>query len=226
MDNAVALVRAYLHVNGYFTVTEYPILEAARAGGYRTATDLDVLAFRFPGAGRLVAGPREAGTNEPHHFEPDPELEVPARHSDMIIGEVKEGRAELIESALRPEVLEAALARFGCCHEEQAPLVAQDLLHLGTATVHPGHEIRLVVFAARGERVGHPDVRVISLGHVVRFLQEHLHEHWDVLRHAQVKGPAFGFLMTLRKALGSFDSADSDEAYRGVDASSTPRPVR
>jgi hypothetical protein len=28
MDNAVALVRAYLHVNGYFTVTEYPVVEA------------------------------------------------------------------------------------------------------------------------------------------------------------------------------------------------------
>ena len=49
MDNAVALVRAYLHVNGYFTVTEYPVLEAARHGGYRTVTDLDVLAVRFPG---------------------------------------------------------------------------------------------------------------------------------------------------------------------------------
>jgi hypothetical protein len=25
MDNAVALVQAYLHVNGYFTVAEYPV---------------------------------------------------------------------------------------------------------------------------------------------------------------------------------------------------------
>jgi hypothetical protein len=35
MDNAVALVRAHLHVNGYFTVCEYPVLEAARRT-YRT----------------------------------------------------------------------------------------------------------------------------------------------------------------------------------------------
>lgn len=28
MDTAVALVRAYLHVNGCFTVTESPVLEA------------------------------------------------------------------------------------------------------------------------------------------------------------------------------------------------------
>ena len=30
MDNAVALVQAYLRVNGYFTVAEYPVLEATR----------------------------------------------------------------------------------------------------------------------------------------------------------------------------------------------------
>lgn len=27
MDTAVALVQAYLHVNGYFTVVEFPVLE-------------------------------------------------------------------------------------------------------------------------------------------------------------------------------------------------------
>ncbi len=32
MDNAVAQVQAYLQVNGYLTVTEYPVLEAARDG--------------------------------------------------------------------------------------------------------------------------------------------------------------------------------------------------
>ena len=56
MDHAVALVRTYLQLNGYLTVTEYPVLEAARHGGHRTLTDLDVLAFRFPGAGRLTTG--------------------------------------------------------------------------------------------------------------------------------------------------------------------------
>src|SRR5262245_18598254 len=54
MDPAVGMVESYLRVNGYFTVTEYPIVEASKYGEYRTATDLDVLAFRFPGAGRLV----------------------------------------------------------------------------------------------------------------------------------------------------------------------------
>lgn len=55
MDPAVALVQAYLRVNGYFTVAEYPVLEATRSGGFQMATDLDLLAFRFPGAGRAIA---------------------------------------------------------------------------------------------------------------------------------------------------------------------------
>lgn len=42
----MALVQSYLHVNGYFTVVEYPVLEARRGGTPRTITDLDVLAFR------------------------------------------------------------------------------------------------------------------------------------------------------------------------------------
>ena len=50
MDTAVALVQAYLHVNGYFTVAEYPVLEAQCADHQiRTVTDLDILAYRFPG---------------------------------------------------------------------------------------------------------------------------------------------------------------------------------
>ena len=54
MDTAVALVQAYLNVNGYFTVVEYPVLEAYRGGHARSVTDLDVLAFRFPHAGHEV----------------------------------------------------------------------------------------------------------------------------------------------------------------------------
>ena len=51
MDTAVSLVQEYLHVNGYFTVVEHPVLERLRAGQVRTVTDLDVLAYRLPGAG-------------------------------------------------------------------------------------------------------------------------------------------------------------------------------
>ena len=38
MDNAVALVQTYLRVNGYFTVTESPILKGS-LGQFREVTD-------------------------------------------------------------------------------------------------------------------------------------------------------------------------------------------
>ncbi len=60
MDTAVLWVKAYLEANGYFTLAEYQVIEGLDEGGYRTATDLDVMAVRFPGAGRLVPGPDAA----------------------------------------------------------------------------------------------------------------------------------------------------------------------
>lgn len=56
MDHAVALVEACLQINGYFTVSEYPVIEARGLHQYQVATDLDILAFRFPGAGRRLSG--------------------------------------------------------------------------------------------------------------------------------------------------------------------------
>ena len=75
MDNAVALVQAYLRVNGYFTVSEFPVIELRRREGYQTATDLDILAFRFPGSGRLVPVHGRPPQADESHFAPDPELE-------------------------------------------------------------------------------------------------------------------------------------------------------
>ena len=48
MDTAVALVKTYLQANGFFTVTEYPILESVGLTT-RNVTDIDILALRFPG---------------------------------------------------------------------------------------------------------------------------------------------------------------------------------
>lgn len=91
-----------MRVNGYFTVSEFPIIELRRREGYRTATDLDILAFRFPGAGKLVASHRGARTGSEARFAPDPELGVSPQQPDMIIGEVKEGRAVLNAATTDP----------------------------------------------------------------------------------------------------------------------------
>ena len=213
MDNAVALVRAYLHVNGYFTVCEYPVLEAVKYGGYRTVTDLDVLAFRFPGAGRFIAGAEPKDPATPR-FEPDPPLGVPGNLSDMLIGEVKEGRARINENMTRPEVLQVVLTRFGCCSTKHAPALIGHLLRHGQATTPAGHQVRLVVFAATEEPLGQPGCRVITLGHVVRFLQAHLDTYWEMLHHAQFKDPAFGFLVTLQKALRGTPAPQLEEGSK------------
>lgn len=207
MDNAVALVRAYLHVNGYFTVTEHPVLEAERHSGFRTVTDLDVLAFRFPGAGRRIYGvDAEAAGRHGPQFAPDPALGVPPDRSDMLVAEVKEGRARFNDAMHDPAAIEAALARFGCCAPEHARRLAKELLGQGHTTLPSGHQARLAVFASTTESPGLPGALVIGLGHVVRFLQDHLRAHWALLRHAQLKDPALGFLATLEKALREQES--------------------
>ena len=72
MDAAIQVVRAYLQANGYFTVTEYPIIEALEGGGYRAVTDIDILAVRLPGAGSIVWTQGESAAEESRAFEPDP----------------------------------------------------------------------------------------------------------------------------------------------------------
>jgi hypothetical protein len=74
MDTAVALVQAYLHVNGYFTVTEYPVLEASRPDATRSVTDLDILAFRFAHAEHDVKHGRARRPLGDHPWIPDPAL--------------------------------------------------------------------------------------------------------------------------------------------------------
>ena len=212
MDNSVALVQAYLRVNGYFTVTEYPVVESKNSGEFRTATDLDLLAFRFPGAGRPIVVSKGRAPAE-HTFAPDPELGIAAGEADMLVGEVKEGRARLNEGAANPAVLRHVLTRFGCCPPEDAPRQVQDLLSRGQTVLPSGHRVRLVVFASLPPDSPGPKYRTIFLGHVVRFLQAYLREHWEALRHAESKDPAFGFLVTIEKALaGSAPAAGGPAA--------------
>lgn len=91
MDTAVALVQCYLNVNGYFTVAEYPVLEASRRGPVRAVTDLDILGFRFPGAGHEIIRNQHHLPLAGAQFLPDRLLGCPGDRPDMIVGEVKEG---------------------------------------------------------------------------------------------------------------------------------------
>jgi hypothetical protein len=209
MDTAVSLIEAYLRVNGYFTVTEYPIIEAVQNGGYRTMTDLDILAVRFPTAGMISAESAQI-----HGSATDPALGASADHIDMIIGEVKEGRAELNPTARDPSVLRTALTRFGCCPPEQAPEVAKKILQRGHSFTASGHSVRLVAFGSTTFASTGPQHVTISLGHVVNFLTEYIREHWDVFRNVDLKGPALGLLVLLEKARQGLDLDERAETIR------------
>ena len=199
MDTAVALVQAYLHVNGYFTVVEYPVLEAYRREHARTVTDIDILAFRFAGAGHdIVRGhqPRPLGD---HAFATDPVLQCPADRPDMIVGEVKEGAARLNAAMRDPAVLAVAMSRFGCCSREHSGEVVRQLLSRGQVLTPAGHRVRLVAF---GDIAGHDKpwaCTAVPMRHVVQYLQNYLKDHWDVLRHAHIRDEAFGVLALIEK---------------------------
>jgi hypothetical protein len=199
VDNAVALVQAYLRVNGYFTVAEYPILEAMRTG-YRTLTDIDILGVRFPHAGQLVSS---AGGRDEDHYDPDPVLGATGHGGDMIIGEVKERRAVLNAAATDPGVLRAVLVRFGCCPPAGADAVVTALIRDGSVQLPVGHQARLVAFGSSVDSAAGGRYLSVELGHVVRSLQKYLRKHWSVIRHSDHKDPALGFLVTLEKALGA-----------------------
>ncbi|MBY0497545.1 MAG: hypothetical protein K2Y23_25350 [Cyanobacteria bacterium] len=194
MDIAVALVQAYLHVNGYFTVAEYPVMEASGVGPARSITDLDILAFRFAGAGHRVV---RRGGDESEVPRTDPLLRCPPDHPDMIVGEVKEGAARFNAAMRNPAVLGVALARFGCCSPEHVGHATQQLLSKGAAVMPSGHSIRMIAFGDTPERQ-QPGI-VISMRHVVEYVQTYLRDNWPVLRHTQIRDPALGLLALIEK---------------------------
>ena len=132
---------------------------------------------------------------------PDPALGAKAEHADMIVGEVKEGRAVLNEAATSPAILRTALVRFGCCSLAEVSPLVERLLRDGHTLLPVGHEIRMVAFGSAVDGSSGRRYHTISLGHVVRFLQDYLRRHWEALRSTDHKDPAFGFLVLLEKAL-------------------------
>ncbi|GIW53587.1 MAG: hypothetical protein KatS3mg081_2942 [Gemmatimonadales bacterium] len=189
MNPAVALVQAYLQVNGYLTVTEFPI-----PGGDKkpaAITDIDLIALRFPGARPL------AGTPDP----PDPALAIEAGVMDLLICEVKQGKGRLNPNLSRSEALDAALRRVGCCPPEQVAEHVTQLLRCGRAEMAHGGvrcRVRLALFAGRpGDRRQVP--LVLSLGYVARAVCDYLLRHQPMLHPLTLTQPALEYLHLLAK---------------------------
>lgn len=117
----------------------------------------------------------------------------------MIVGEVKEGAARLNPALRDATTLEVALARFGCCPAEEAAGLSQLLLRTGRAGTGAGHEIRVVAFGSVSDSVRPGPWRIVPMRHVVEYLQQHLHEHWRVPRHAQIHGEGLAVLALMEK---------------------------
>lgn len=198
MDTAVSLVQSYLFANGFFTVTEYPILETLSPGDSRTVTDIDVLALRFPGAGDS----RRHATTSGIVLEPDPELDLSDDLIEVIIGEVKEGAAELNRAARDPDVLRAVLDRFGRMRTEVAAEVVAELVKTGTA-MHPSGMVRFrqMVFASLPPTRHSFRYTWVSHGHIVEWMREQVRTHWDKLKTVQSKNPALSYMILFEKAL-------------------------
>ncbi len=195
MDTAVALVQSYLYMNGYFTVTEYPVLELMEDGEYRTVTDVDVLAVRIPGAGR--GGGEVGGT----FVGVDPDLDVDLERIDLIIAEVKEGRADLNASARDPKVLRAALNRFGALGEERVSRVIADLLENGEADHPDGPRVRLMAFGARPPTQRDVSHRWRLHGDIAGYMYRRIGQNWSAAQAMQSKDPALSFMLLLEKAV-------------------------
>jgi hypothetical protein len=196
VDTAVALVQSYLYMNGYFTVTEYPILELLETGEYRTITDVDVLALRFPGAGRV--DPRD--TRSGIVIAPDPKLGPSTKQIDVIIAEVKEGRADLNRNAKDPDVLRSVLHRFGDMNVEMLDQLVEQLQEDGEASHPAGIRARILCFGSRPPKERNSSHQYLLLGHLSSFMRERLSSQWEAARSIQSKDPALSFLLMLEKA--------------------------
>jgi hypothetical protein len=192
MDSAVALVQAYLRMNGYFTVAEYPVLEISLRTPARTLTDLDILAIRLH---------REPMTHgDLASAEPDPALGAELGAADMIVGEVKEGKPRLNPAMRDPAVLEAAFTRFGCCPPDMAVGLAEELLRTGRVVAPAGHVIRTVAFGNPQHLGAIGAWHTVSLKHVIEFLTENLRANWHAVGHTQIKDDVLGLFALMEKS--------------------------
>jgi hypothetical protein len=202
MNPAVALVRAYLELNGYFTVVEQSVVRGEAKGRFREVTDLDALALRFPNAQSVVPRGRP-GLADDLRLSLDDTLDVSDDCMDLIIGEIKEGKPKMNHALRSDDVLYTAVARFGCCPGPEIDRVVDDLQRNGEARLRNGVEgipcrIRLVAFGG-GESGRRKDYTVVSMRDVARFVQNHIRNNHRILNPATVRDPVLGLLHLLRK---------------------------
>jgi hypothetical protein len=198
MNSGVALVKAYLRVNGYLVLEEMPVVLPEKIGGYRTHTDLDIVAVRFPCV--RMGAPDAAGRIQ-SPIETDPKLDVPEGAIDVIIGEVKEGRAHLNRAIRSAEALRLGLARVGVCDEQELEKAAASLSEQAVVRIEscePVRQVRLVAFGMGTSRKTHTHY-VVSLKDAWEFVDSIMELGHEMLLPASVSAPVLRLLPLANK---------------------------
>lgn len=194
-DPALDLATAYLRLNGYFLITEQD-LHVRERDGYRSLTDIDIIAIRPPTAPGPV-----------HHrlglrveeclivTDSDRLLDIDTTRFDVIIGEVKTGEAAVNPSLRTAGALHAALRRTGDIYTTDLDDVVDQLLDEGDATTSTAR-VRLVAFAGYGRSSSETTV---LLGDAARFIRSHLHGHRDLYRVTRFSDPVVAMFALIEK---------------------------
>lgn len=199
MDNAVGLVDAYLRVNGFFTVTEYPILHRRQGGVLKEVTDVDILAHRLPYAGMVLPRPRSQGGHQ--KVPVDPLLGTQWGRAEIIVGEVKEGIGTFNPAMFRKDVIYEALRRFGAAPRPTLEPAVEQLRKEGSAVLDNGARVRLMAFGSRPpDHQGRLPHTFVPMSHVVSFLRDFVRRHDEVRAGSGFRDPVLGFLALLDKA--------------------------
>ena len=151
MDIAVNLVENYLRLTGYLTLSEFEVTRRQKDGSFKTLTDIDVMALRFPGA-VYIGDPHEPDECEALMIE-DPVLQLEDDCVDVIIGEVKQGPAELNPGIRKHAVLHPMLRRVEWLYDEPLGNVIEGLqsnnVHIADGRGGGRVRTRLVAFGRR-----------------------------------------------------------------------------
>lgn len=198
MDIAVNLVENYLRLNGYMTLSEFEVQRRDKKGRFKTVTDIDVMAIRFPG--EIYIGDPHTEADCEMLLIDDPVLELDDKTIDVIVGEVKQGQAELNPGIKDHGVLHSVLRRLEWIYTEDIRDVIKGLQREGIYR-SPGRgggtvRTRLVAFG----RSGHSNLNTIALSHMVTTLLDFFERHEDAFRPIQFREPAPAFLSLLLKS--------------------------
>jgi hypothetical protein len=202
MNTIVALVGAYLRFNGYVTVPEQPVLIGeGKPYRYHTATDVDILAVRFPNAAVVV--PRMQGqVGDDLHLDIDPVLDLEKDTVDVIIGEVKTGRPRLNDGLREPDVLYATLRRVDPGFDVPLEDTIVKLIRHGEARTRSAGKkwrFRLAAFGEGSPGLDGGPFMVIQLRQVASFLMQTMREHHEVWKDAQFGDAVLDLLHVLDK---------------------------